>query len=99
MRNSLTSKERRGLAAVVAAALLCISSGFIFRNCSSLTSGNQPVSSCESAISSGVVASDSVRSGKSVRKGKPEKKKKSKVKKSKTLKTYPTRDPLSEPCD
>ena len=35
MRHPLTSKERRGLVAVAAAALLCIASGFIFRNCAS----------------------------------------------------------------
>lgn len=37
MKHPLTSKERRGLLAVAAAALLCISSAFIFRNCSSLS--------------------------------------------------------------
>lgn len=35
MKHPLTSKERRGLLAVAAAALLCIASAFIFRNCSS----------------------------------------------------------------
>ena len=35
MKHPLTSKERRGLLAVAAAALLCIGSGFIFRNCPS----------------------------------------------------------------
>lgn len=35
MKHPLTSKERRGLVALAAAALLCIGAGFIFRNCGS----------------------------------------------------------------
>lgn len=34
MGNPLTSKERRGVVAVAAAALLCIGAGFVFRGCS-----------------------------------------------------------------
>ncbi|MDE5840714.1 MAG: hypothetical protein K2H49_07305 [Muribaculaceae bacterium] len=98
MRNSLTSKERRGLAAVVAAALLCISSGFIFRNCSSMTSINPSASSYES-VASPESAADTVLTDNPVRKGKSGRKRKKKVEKRKTLKTYPVRDPLSEPCD
>ena len=52
MKHPLTSKERRGLVAVAAAALLCISSGFIFRNCSKASIPNdQPIAPHESVAS------------------------------------------------
>lgn len=52
MKHPLTSKERRGLVAVAAAALLCISSGFIFRNCSKASiPTDQPIAPQESVAS------------------------------------------------
>lgn len=72
MKHPLTSKERRGLVAVAAAALLCIGSGFIFRNCSSRHSASVVVVDYDSVGDSAVadsIAMDSVseRSGKSER--------------------------------
>ncbi len=111
MKHPLTSKERRGLVAVAAAALLCISSAFIFRNCSShhynskgdstgivlekdsLNSSNHSNNSKFSNHRS----NRSDKSNKSYRSKNSNKKKG--AKKEKTPKTYPTRDPLSEPCD
>ncbi len=107
MGNPLTSKERRGLVAVAAAALLCIGSGFIFRNCSSRVGGKEK--SGIEVIDESVVTSagesimvDSVsgnRKTKNVEKRKSKGTKKKTSKKKKAQKVYPVRDPLSEPCD
>lgn len=122
MKHPLTSKERRGLVAVAATALLCIASGFIFRNCSSINkaSGDTPVETCiADSLSDGKDTtslardsevekkdkSDSTGKKRKHNKGKSGKsetdnKKKTKGKKNKkSPKTYPTRDPLSQPCD
>ena len=94
MRYPLTSKERRGLTAVAAAALLCIGMGFGYRSCSGRAgaeAGKPPVHGEDTV---GVEA------------GKPPvhkevkravRKKTSSGKKSE--KVYPVREPLDEPCD
>ncbi len=112
MKNPLTSKERRGLAAVAAAALLCISSGFIFRSCSSynryrynnsykIISENDSIDGDKDSIST-----DSSLPLKNADKRKKKKSNSSEKKKTgnssqkkKAEKVYPTRDPLSQPCD
>ncbi|MDE5814127.1 MAG: hypothetical protein K2H72_07570 [Muribaculaceae bacterium] len=109
MKHPLTSKERRGLVAVAAAALLCLSLGFIFRNCGSRNSSaaHQVVIVNNDSVTSPDASRDSV-SEKSVS-GTRKRKKKSddsekhkrskKAKKQKAEKVYPTRSPLDEPCD
>ncbi|MDE6017811.1 MAG: hypothetical protein K2G85_03235 [Muribaculaceae bacterium] len=111
MKHPLTSKERRGLLAVAAAALLCIASGFIFRNCSSSRSSDSMDARSETALNPGAASDDNTdrtMDSQSInkRENKERKNKKKKIQKKKpakqkkkTLKTYPTRDPLSEPCD
>ena len=124
MRHPLTSKERRGLVAVAAAALLCICSGFIFRNCNqsrlppSSDNGTQM-----SDILSDTIINDSIaindyssmnksssdkeynkgvknhKTSKSSKDSSITKSRRKKNKKNKVIKSYPTRDPLSEPCD
>lgn len=103
MKHPLTSKERRGLIAVAAAALLCIASGFIFRSCSPrlykhYLKSEETVDSLESGKKSHSVADKNRDKSKSrsdtYKKGKKEKKAK-----KKPAKTYPERDPLSQPCD
>ncbi len=97
--------------AVAAAALLCISSGFIIRSCS----GGSPSNRGESIVvveNADSVENDSdnqkyskkgdVNRGASKKKrGKSSEKKKkgTSSKKKKAEKTYPVRDPLSQPCD
>ena len=109
MKHPLTSKERRGLVAVAAAALLCIASGFIFRNCGSRNASSVPqvVIVNNDSVTSPDAPRDSV-SEKSVtgtrkrnkKSGDSEKRKRSrKAKKQKAEKVYPTRSPLDEPCD
>ena len=102
MRNPLTSKERRGLTAVAAAALLCIGLGFIARNCSSISKNNSTQivivndsidSSMKSDKSYSIKKSDNSRRFKNYRK------KKESGNKKKAEKSYPLRDPLSQPCD
>ncbi len=100
MKNPLTSKERRGLTAVAAAALLCIASGFVFRSCSS---SNRHANSGVSIV---VAESDSVKGesdksdiSKKKIKSSGKKKPRQSSQKKKTEKVYPTRDPLSQPCD
>lgn len=112
MKNPLTSKERRGLTAVAAAALLCIGTGFVARSCGSLSSkgastvvvdGYDSVSdfsekseySEHSDISE---KSDSV-NGKRARREKRRQGEKKQPSKKKAEKSYPVRDPLSQPCD
>ena len=109
MKHPLTSKERRGLVAVAAAALLCLALGFLFRNCGTRNSSaaNQVVIVNNDTVASPDVSRDSV-SGKSIS-GKRKRKTKSgdsdgrkrsrKAKKQKAEKVYPTRSPLDEPCD
>lgn len=104
MKNPLTSKERRGLVAVAAAALLCIASGFIFRNCSSRNDSEMQsiVVIDKDSGSAADASSDSVsvkrRKGKT--KSEPSNGKRSRrEKRKKAEKTYPTRSPLDEPCD
>ena len=107
MKHPLTSKERRGLAAVAAAALLCIAMGFIFRNCKPSHGSGK-----ETAVV--IVQKDSLNVDEDIRlrnnKTRNSSKKKSKSvsgkskkgsgeKKKKAEKSYPVRDPLSQPCD
>ncbi len=116
MKNPLTSKERRGLVAVAAAALLCISLGFIFRSCSGANSygndkativienndGKENGSAADSiSAESGINKRDKTSSKKKKRESAEKKKKKkaSPSRKRKAEKTYPVRDPLSQPCD
>lgn len=106
MRHPLTSKERRGLAAVAAAALLCISAGFIVRSCSGGgVSAENAVFESQRQINETDSSSDTVSEKKqNARKEKKQRPKKSGRKntrsaKKKAPKTYPVRDPLSEPCD
>ena len=94
MRHPLTSKERRGLTAVAAAALLCIGMGFGYRSCSGRAgaeAGKPPVHGGDTV---------GMEAGKSpVHKGvkRAVRKKTSSGKKSE--KVYPVREPLDEPCD
>ncbi len=119
MKNPLTSKERRGLTAVAAAALLCIASGFIFRSCRScnrqgnsatpiIVAGNDSLPSDSINGDIDFNRLDSTHTSKKPEKSKnrqtktkaSDKKKKGKSsQKRKTEKVYPTRDPLSQPCD
>ncbi len=111
MKHPLTSKERRGLVAVAAAALLCISSAFIFRNCAShhynlkgdsteIVLENDSLNSSKPYNNSNFSNHRSNRSDKSNKSNRSKNSNKRKgAKKEKTPKTYPTRDPLSEPCD
>ncbi len=112
MNNPLTSKERRGLVAVAAAALLCIASGFIFRNCSHGANGQaENVTQIGAAVGDSIYEmsakgatslekKDSLRkkSNKKRRSHKGVKSDKS-AKKSKKNTVYPTRSPLDQPCD
>ncbi|MDE5997553.1 MAG: hypothetical protein K2G77_04995 [Muribaculaceae bacterium] len=106
MGNPLTSKERRGLVAVAAAALLCISSGFIVRNCTSFASMHTPDShensitdkTIENVSSGKATAADTIAS-KSKRKKSSGSRKTRKSKRKSAEKNYPVRDPLSQPCD
>ncbi|MDE7421322.1 MAG: hypothetical protein K2N35_14075 [Muribaculaceae bacterium] len=102
MKHPLTSKERRGLLAVAAAALLCISSGFIFRSCTY----NSEITEISNNSRGSGHTENSVRAGNSEKAeafedAKPSKKLKRKKnsQKKKAPKSYPVRDPLSEPCD
>ena len=118
MKHPLTSKERRGLVAVAAAALLCIGSGFLFRNCSQ-SPGSRAVASdnvviscdslpadsavCKSEGQVDSVSSNNGKSGKKKRRGKADTRdrvaKKKSPRSNRAQKTYPARDPLSQPCD
>ena len=121
MKHPLTSKERRGLVAVAAAALLCICSGFIFRNCSQSRLPHSSDNGTQiSEILSDTIVNDSlainddsspnkysthnegiksVKNHKTSKSAKDSLITKSRKKRNKVLKSYPTRDPLSEPCD
>lgn len=119
MKHPLTSKERRGLVAVAAAALLCISSGFIFRNCNkasipsdhpiapqeSIESQDSLIQTKESLVSKDSKAPKDSKDLKGSKRNKNNKDstshrtKKNTKSKKKSPKVYPTRDPLSEPCD
>ncbi len=114
MKNPLTSKERRGLTAVAAAALLCIASGFIFRSCSSFNrhrNSTTPIivadnDSIDGEKNLNTHDSTFISKGPKHNTGKRKKTKSSEKKKTgkssqkkKTEKVYPTRDPLSQPCD
>ncbi len=117
MKHPLTSKERRGLLAVAATALLCISSAFIFRNCSSFSRLNQSKTEMaldsisldnladtliyNDAINNANKAIESKKTKRYNKENKTSRKEKSSKKsnKNKTPKSYPIRDPLSEPCD
>ena len=102
MKNPLTSKERRGLVAVAAAALLCIGSGFIFRNCGGRNAGSVSrvtVVDNDSVADAAGSRRDSI-SGKSKEKASKRKRgKKKKASSAKREKAYPVRSPLDEPCD
>ncbi|MDE6523232.1 MAG: hypothetical protein K2L17_10465 [Muribaculaceae bacterium] len=106
MKNPLTSKERRGLLAVAAAALLCISSAFIFRNCSSHSHqpDNHPSeigvsqdSTIVNALPEDTTDFKAINKQKNKKGNKQSKAKRKRIKKA--PKAYPVRDPLSEPCD
>lgn len=100
MRNPLTSKERRGLTAVAAAALLCIASGFMFRSCSSCSRHGQedaPLIVAERDSING--EPEKLDMNKKKKKSSGKKKTRQSSQKKKTEKVYPTRDPLSQPCD
>ncbi|MDE6637440.1 MAG: hypothetical protein K2K32_04295 [Muribaculaceae bacterium] len=124
MKHPLTSKERRGLVAVAAAALLCICSGFIFRNCNqrklphSSDKGTQMSDILPDTIFNDSIAINDYSSlnksssdkkdikavknhktSKSSKDSSITKSSKKRNKRNKVLKSYPTRDPLSEPCD
>lgn len=100
MKHPLSSKERRGLVAVAAAALLCIASGFIVRSCSHNALDNKKSSTITTEKDSLDDASSNnhSKSHKSDKSHKTNRAKKSK-KSNKPKKSYPTRDPLSQPCD
>ena len=102
MKHPLTSKERRGLAAVAAAALLCVFAGFVFRGCSGGDargrSGDIPAIIDNDTARSKDARLDSTgrrgeRPSKNTKKGKRNRKAASKEK------AYPTREPLDEACD
>lgn len=93
MKHPLTSKERRGLAAVAAAALLCIAAGPMLRACGNTQSkieNTQESNHSQSQEKPG-------RSEKSEKSGKSKNSRKSG--KSKTKKAIPVRNPLDQPCD
>ena len=105
MKNPLTSKERRGLTAVAAAALLCIGLGFVVRSCGSLSPKGGAVVVVDEGDSVSEISEISEKSersdgkrGRREKSGKAEKKGRSN-KKKKAEKSYPVRDPLSQPCD
>lgn len=103
MKHPLTSKERKGLVAVAAAALLCIASGPMMRKCS-LENSNVPSPGVEEVIRhSKSSVKDSLTSAKkdSVSKSAKKHKQKNKGKKTKkkVVKEYPVRNPLDQPCD
>lgn len=99
MRHPLTSKERRGLAAVAAAALLCIGAGVIVRSCR-VGGGVETIEASGSRLHLSGEDADSVgKSRKKNKSGKKTRQKKTKTAKKKAPKAYPVRDPLSEPCD
>jgi len=91
MKHPLTSKERRGLVAVAAAALLCIASGFVFRNCT-----DHPASEA-APLSEHSEYSDSSANSEHSAKSERSKRSATKKKKKKAKKSYPARDPLSQP--
>jgi len=98
MKHPLTSKERRGLVAVVAAALLCIGSGPVLRYCSSSginRNSSVVVSSAGDSLSH--EKKDSIT--KENKKTKKSRKSKAKKKSGKREKTYPIRHPLDEPIE
>lgn len=96
MKHPLTSKERRGLAAVAAAALLCIAAGPMLRACGNTRTGIENPN--ESYLKDKSIKSEmSDKSEKSGMSHKSEKSKKSG--KSKTKKAIPVRNPLDQPCD
>ncbi|MDE6559877.1 MAG: hypothetical protein K2K75_00700 [Muribaculaceae bacterium] len=102
MKNPLTSKERRGLTAVAAAALLCIGLGFVVRSCGSLSPKGGAVVVVDEGDSVSEISEISEKSdgkrGRREKSRKAEKKGRSN-KKKKAEKSYPVRDPLSQPCD
>ena len=107
MKHPLTSKERRGLVAVAAAALLCIGSGFIFRNCTSRHAAAPSVTVIDNDSAGKDGDSDksdrsnrSGRSDRSDKSDKPGRKSRKKAAKKKTPeRVYPTREPLDQPID
>lgn len=108
MKHPLTSKERRGLVAVAAAALLCIASGFIFRNCSSRysDSSRQVVIVDDDSVSTFTGSHDSVSAKTVARKHKRNHRSDSvngkrarRLKRQKAERVYPSRSPLDQPCD
>ena len=105
VKNPLTSKERRGLTAVAAAALLCIGLGFVVRSCGMLSPKGGVVVVVDGGDSVSEISEGSEKSeisngkrGHREKRNKAEKKGKSN-KKKKAEKSYPVRDPLSQPCD
>ncbi len=106
MKNPLTAKERRGLAAVAAAALLCICSGFIFRSCSARGASGSRGDHGVVIINNDSVAgqrshgdSISSKSSSNSKRGRKAASGKGRKGASKQEKVYPVRSPLDEPCD
>lgn len=106
MKNPLTSKERRGLMAVAAAALLCIASGFAFRNCSSRKpASGATVTIVDEESVTGVrldsASKDSIsrkdRKNNKSESGNGKRSRRLKRQKSSSERNYPTRSPLDEP--
>lgn len=94
--------------AVAAAALLCIASGFIFRNCSSHNSASthQIVVVDNDSVSTLTESHDSVSAKTVARKHKANPQSNSfngkrarRAKRQKVEKVYPSRSPLDQPCD
>lgn len=93
MKHPLTSKERRGLAAIAAAALLCIAAGPVMRSCGAIKNNCEKIENTPQQDASQY-------QGKSDKSGKSEKSKsQKKSKKARTKKTIPVRSPLDQPCD
>lgn len=100
MKHPLTSKERRGLVAVAAAALLCIAAGPLLRACSIGNSGEKNTLQHQGMSDKSDKSDKSEKSEKSEKSDKSKKSiKQKKSDKSKTKKVIPVRSPLDQPCD
>ena len=96
MKNPLTSKERRGLLAVAAAALLCMGMGFVARSCGAVSQEGAAAAVEESRDS---VSGDDSEKLESQNVKRARREKRGKASKKKAEKGYPVRDPLGQPCD
>lgn len=93
MKHPLTSKERRGLTAVAAAALLCILAGFIVR---SFRPAPPPVQIIQQVKPDSAASSDKPDKSNKTKKTTKSEKTKKKKKKSKSEKTRSSRDYLDD---